>query len=100
MVECTLQLQKLLAIAALCLAASLPLCANTTTAARASREVRCYCECEPAGANHCPVKFCEIPKYRNRWWAASCQKHTTSSAPVPAAPQQRGASRTHAIQTA
>src|ERR1700747_3302950 len=34
----------------------------------------CYCHCEHgAGAKQC-TKMCELPQYKNRWWAISCHK--------------------------
>jgi len=46
----------------------------------------CYCGCDSThGAAMC-THMCELPKYQNRWWAATCRKlerEFTSTKPSP-----------------
>jgi hypothetical protein len=81
---------------------ALPLFANTTSLrSGGERGLRCYCECESAdGAAECPMKFCELPKYENRWWATSCHKRAATKMQAAPEREDRGGGNSHAIQTA
>jgi hypothetical protein len=81
---------------------ALPLFANTTSMRTGGeRGRRCYCECESAdGAAECPMKFCELPKYENRWWATSCHKRAATKMQAAPEREDRGGGNSHAIQTA
>jgi hypothetical protein len=75
------------------LLASLPLFGDTLAQRRSAYPAfRCYCECE-SGGEMCHMKFCELPKYEQRSWAASCRKHPSpladSKKPAESSPHSR-----------
>ena len=41
----------------------------------------CYCDCEAKAGSSVCAHMCELPKYENRSWAASCHKKAESSEP-------------------
>ena len=39
----------------------------------------CYCGCaHETGFHHC-TKMCQLPQYKDRWWATSCKKKPSAS---------------------
>ena len=74
--------------------------ADTTTHAMSMANTRCYCECEHDGTM-CAMKFCELPKYEHKEWAASCHKKMTAEAraskPANPAPTEK---RSHGVYAA
>ena len=75
------------------LLAALPLLGDTQTQRRSAYpSFRCYCQCE-SGGEMCHMKFCELPKYAKRSWAASCHKHPApladSKKPAESSPHSR-----------
>jgi hypothetical protein len=88
--------------AAIVMFCAIPLFANTTSMRTGGeRSLRCYCKCESAdGAAECAMKFCELPKYENRWWATSCHKRSATKMQAAPKREDRGGGNSHAIQTA
>ncbi|HEY6946822.1 MAG TPA: hypothetical protein VI431_16915 [Candidatus Acidoferrum sp.] len=72
---------RLLGLAILLLACSLPLVADTPSLVRQVTAGGCYCHCAESKLHGGCVKMCETRKYAHRWWATSCAKphmHTPS----------------------
>jgi hypothetical protein len=60
----------------------------------------CYCDCEAkAGAPVC-MHMCDLAKYENRPWAASCHKKSDSETSEPTAPSVPRSSKNNDVQQA
>jgi len=80
-------------LALLLLAVLSPAWSDIRSAASANRSKKlCYCDCGmKAGAKMC-AEMCELPKYQDRWWAASCLKKLRDAL-APAAPVEHSHSK-------
>ena len=66
----------------------------------AAKDRICYCDCESkAGAPAC-MHMCDLAKYENRSWAASCHKKSDSEAQEPASPSTPRSSKNNDVQQA
>ena len=67
---------------------------SDTRVARDSSESRklCYCGCDREPGSPMCMHMCELAKYENRWWAASCHKKQSASPAPPEQQQQRSRS--------
>src|SRR5580704_1784501 len=81
-------------LATLLLAALSPAWSDVrTTSGGASSKKLCYCDCDSKpGATIC-TKMCELPKYQNHAWAASCQKKQNHSTTTPVPNQGSGSKK-------
>ena len=70
-------IRQAISIAVLLGAASAAAVADTSRDAgfESPNTTLCYCHCEHETGKPC-TKMCELPQYKNRWWAASCHKKT------------------------
>ena len=75
---------RILAIVTGALAFCSPLWSDVRIRSGASETQRiCYCDCDAkAGVPMC-MHMCELPKYENRSWAASCHKKQDSERSEP-----------------
>jgi hypothetical protein len=84
---------RVFAVAAALLAFSLSGRANTAASPTETKKM-CYCGCDKdRGAPMC-LTMCELPKYQDRAWAASCRKPAQRSN-APGEPQ----SQTHSSKS-
>jgi hypothetical protein len=65
--------------AALFLATTLILRADTPGATRSVPAGGCYCKCAHSKTKLGCTKMCELPRYATRWWATTCAKPRATS---------------------
>src|SRR5579862_2510737 len=78
---------RLLAVLAALLTLTLPGLANTTAPPAESKKM-CYCGCDNGHGTPMCLTMCELPKYQDRSWAASCRKPAKHES-TPAQPQSQ-----------
>jgi hypothetical protein len=59
----------------------------------------CYCHCQHENGKEC-TKMCELPQYKNRWWAASCHKKSAASKEFQTPARNAGSRKTNRTEQA
>jgi hypothetical protein len=60
----------------------------------------CYCDCDAKGGAAICTHMCELTKYENRSWAASCHKKPDSDAAEPSATPGARSAKNNRVQQA
>ena len=91
---------RILAMVSGALAFCSPLWSDVHIRSRASETQRiCYCQCDAQARAPVCLHMCELPKYENRSWAASCHKKQDSERSAPSgAPGVRSTKDNHVQQ--
>ena len=60
----------------------------------------CYCDCEAKTGSPVCMHMCELPKYENRSWAASCHKKEGSEPQPPSSKPGAHSTKNNGVQEA